>query len=88
VVTPRLQAFGQHSYLRDLFSGIVHRNLTDGGLSYLVVPTGRNTHCADTGLGYLKSAVNWSHLLRYVDEPVAGFEQTDTITSAALVLSF
>ena len=29
-----------------------------------------------------------SNLLRYVDEPVAGFEQTDTITSAALVLSF
>ena len=29
-----------------------------------------------------------SNVLRYVDEPVAGFEQTDTITSAALVLSF
>ena len=29
-----------------------------------------------------------SNLLRYVDEPVAGFEWTDTITSAALVLSF
>ena len=29
-----------------------------------------------------------SNLLRYVDEPVAGFERTDTITSAALVLSF
>ena len=29
-----------------------------------------------------------SNLVRYVDEPVAGFDQTDTITSAALVLSF
>ena len=29
-----------------------------------------------------------SNLLRYVDEPVFGFDQTDTITSAALVLSF
>jgi putative salt-induced outer membrane protein YdiY len=149
VLTPRLQAFGQHSYLRDLFSGVVHRNLPEGGLSYLVVQTGRNTLYADGGLGYLKErrtvgvslstptagagtryklqlsetsditddlltsfdlsddgtwrlqhaialtarvaaplSLKVSNLLRYVDEPVAGFDQTDTITSAALVLSF
>lgn len=149
VLTPRLQAFGQHSYLRDLFSGVVHRNTTEGGLSYLVVQTARNTLYADAGLGYLKErrtvgvslstptagtgtryklqlsetsdvtddlvmsfdlsdegtwrlqhaialtakvagplSLKVSNLLRYVDEPVAGFEQTDTITSAALVLSF
>jgi len=29
-----------------------------------------------------------SNVIRYVDEPVFGFEQTDTITSAALVFSF
>ncbi len=29
-----------------------------------------------------------SNVIRFVDEPVSGFEQTDTITSAALVLSF
>jgi putative salt-induced outer membrane protein YdiY len=29
-----------------------------------------------------------SNIIRYVDEPVPGFEKTDTITSAALVLSF
>jgi putative salt-induced outer membrane protein YdiY len=29
-----------------------------------------------------------SNIVRYVDEPVLGFEQTDSITSAALVLSF
>lgn len=149
VITTRLQAFGQHSYLRDLFSGVVHRNLTEGGLSYLVLQAGRNTLSADAGLGYLKErrtvgvslstatggtgahyklklsetsditddllmsfdlsdegtwrlqhaialtakiaaplALKVSNLLRYVDEPVAGFEKTDTITSAALVLSF
>jgi putative salt-induced outer membrane protein len=149
VLTPRLQAFGQHSYLQDLFSGVVRRNLTEGGLSYLVVQTARNTLSADAGLGYLKErrtvgislstptagagtryklqlsetsditddlamsfdlsdegtwrlqhaialtarvaaplSLKVSNLLRYVDEPVAGFDQTDTITSAALVLSF
>jgi len=149
VLTPRLQAFGQHAYLRDLFSGVAHRNLTEGGISYLVVQTGRNTLSADAGLGYLKErrtigislstptagagtryklqlsetsditddltmsfdlsdkgtwrlqhaialtarvaaplSLKVSNLLRYVDEPVAGFDQTDTITSAALVLSF
>jgi putative salt-induced outer membrane protein YdiY len=149
VITPRLQAFGQHGYLRDLFSGIVHRNLTEGGLSYLVLQAGRNTLYADAGLGYLKErrtigsslstptagtgaryklrfsetsdltdelsmsfdladdgtwrlqhaialtarvaaplSLKLSNLLRYVDEPVAGFDDTDTITSAALVLSF
>jgi putative salt-induced outer membrane protein YdiY len=149
VLTTRLQAFGQHSYLRDRFSGIEHRNLTEGGISYLLVQTLRNTLSADAGLGYLKErrvvgvslstptagtgthyklqlsensditddlimsfdlsdegtwrlqhaialtakvaaplSLKVSNVLRYVDEPVAGFEQTDTITSAALVLSF
>jgi putative salt-induced outer membrane protein YdiY len=149
VITTRLQAFGQHSYLRDLFSGVLHRNITEGGLSYLLIQTGRNTLSADAALGYLKErrivgsslstptagtgahyklrlsetsditddllmsfdlsdegtwrlqhgialtakvadplSLKISNLLRYVDEPVVGFEQTDTITSAALVLSF
>lgn len=149
VLTTRLEAFGQHSYLRDLFSGVVHRNITEGGMSYLVVQTGRNTLYADAGLGYLKErrtvgvslstptagtgarykltlsetsditddllmsfdlsdegtwrlqhaialtakvaaplSLKVSNMIRYVDEPVFGFEQTDTVTSAALVLSF
>jgi hypothetical protein len=29
-----------------------------------------------------------SNVVRYVGEPVVGFERTDTVTSAALVLSF
>ena len=149
VLTTRLKAFGQHSYLRDLFSGVVHRNITEGGLSYLLMQLGRNTLSADAALGYLKErrvigvslstptagtgahyklqlsetsdisddlimsfdlsdegtwrlqhaialtakvatplSLKVSNLLRYVDEPVAGFEKTDSITSAALVLSF
>ena len=50
VLSPRLQAFGQHSYLRDLFSGVVHRNHTEGGASYLVVQTGRNTFMSTRAL--------------------------------------
>jgi putative salt-induced outer membrane protein YdiY len=149
VLTPRLQAFGQHSYLRDLFSGVVHRNNTEAGLAYLFRDTTRQTLSADAGLGFLKEkrtvgdslstptagtgghyklklsetsditedlllsfdlsdegtwrlfqalaltakvaaplSLKISNTIRYVDEPVAGFAQTDTITSAALVLSF
>lgn len=149
VLATRLEAFGQHAYLRDLFSGVVHRNTTEAGISYLVVQTGRNTLYADAGLGYLKErrtigvslstptaatgarykltlsetsditddllmsfdlsdegtwrlqhaialtakvaaplSLKVSNVIRYVDEPVFGFEQTDTVTSAALVLTF
>jgi putative salt-induced outer membrane protein YdiY len=149
VLTPRLQAFGQHSYLRDLFSGIEHRNNTEGGLSYLLLQTARQTLYADGGVGYLKErrtigaslstptfgpaahyklklsetsditddllmsfdlsdsgtwrlqqavaltarvavplSLKISNLIRYVDEPVPGFERTDRMTSAALVLTF
>jgi putative salt-induced outer membrane protein YdiY len=149
VINPRLQAFGQHAYLRDLFAGVEHRNYTDGGLSYLLVGNDRHTWWADAGLGYLNeqrtvgedlstatAGTGWryklklsetsditddllmtfdlsddgtwrlnhaialtarvaaplslklSNIVRYVDEPVEGFEKTDTITSAALVLSF
>ncbi len=149
VLTPRLQAFGQHSYLRDLFSGVEHRNNTEGGLSYLLLQTVRQSFSVDGGLGYLNEkrtigatlstptlgtggryklrlsetsdltedlllsfdladegtwrvnqaialtatvvpliSLKLSNVIRYVDEPVLGFEQTDTITSAALVLSF
>ena len=149
VLTPRIQLFGQHSYLRDLFSGIEHRNNTEGGLSYLLLETARQMLYADGSLGYLNeqriaadtlstatagtgaryklklsetsditddllfsfdlsSEGTWrmyqavaltakvatplslkiSNTVRFVDEPVPGFERTDTITSAALVLSF
>jgi putative salt-induced outer membrane protein YdiY len=149
VLTPRMQVFGQHSYLRDLFSGVEHRNNTEGGLAFLVLETARQTLYADAGFGYLNErrtvgdalstptagtggryklklsetsditedvllsfdlsddgtwrlhqaialtarvaaplSLKISNVIRYVDEPVFGFEQTDTVTSAALVLSF
>lgn len=149
VLTPRLQAFGQHAYLRDLFAGVEHRNNTEGGLTFLLAETVRHTLSVDAGLGYLNEqrtvgdalstatagtgarykfklsetsditeelrasfdlsdegtwrmfqslaltakvaaplSLKISNVVRYVDEPVEGFEKTDTITSAALVLSF
>jgi putative salt-induced outer membrane protein YdiY len=149
VLTPRLEAFGQHSYLRDLFSGVEHRNNTEGGLSFLLLETGRHRLSTDGSLGYLHEeraigdalsaptaataaryrvrlsetsditddvllsidlsdegtwrlnqaialtakvaaplSLKISNVIRYVDEPVPGFERTDTITAAALVFSF
>ena len=148
-LAPRLQVFGQHAYLRDLFSGVEHRNNTQGGLAFLLVGTPRHTLHLDGGLGYLNEqrtegetlstptagtgaryklklsetsditedllasfdllaegtwrlfqslaltakvatplSLKISNVIRYVDEPVTGFEKTDTVTSAALVLSF
>ena len=149
VLTPVLQVFGQHSYLRDLFSGVVHRNSTEGGLAFQLLNTARQTFTADAAFGFLNEkrtvgdslsnptagtgghyklklsetsditedavlsfdlsnegtwrlaqalaltakvaaplSLKISNTIRYVDEPVAGFNKTDTITSAALVLSF
>jgi putative salt-induced outer membrane protein len=149
VLSTRLQAFGQHTYLRDLFAGIESRNSLEGGLSYLLVQEGAHTLFADGGLGYLHEnrtigpglsnpiaaagtrykfklsatsdltddlatsfdlakdgtwrlnhlialtarvasvfSLKVSNQLRFVDEPVPGFERTDTITSAALVAGF
>jgi putative salt-induced outer membrane protein YdiY len=149
VLTTRLQVFGQHAYLRDLFAGVENRNVVDGGVSYLLVQAGRNTLFADAGLGYLNEqrttarrlstpigtggtryklqlsetsdltddlvasfdfdddgtwrlnhaialtariaaifSLKLSNQLRFVDEPVPGFERTDSITSAALVMGF
>jgi putative salt-induced outer membrane protein YdiY len=149
VLTPRLQAFGQHTYLRDLFAGVEHRNNVEGGMSYELLRVGRHTLFTDAGLGYLNeqrtvppalstpvgtvgtryklrfsetsdltddfnasfdfdSDGTWrlnhvialtariaamfslkvSNQLRFVDEPVPGFERTDRVTSAALVFDF
>jgi putative salt-induced outer membrane protein len=149
VLSPRLQAFGQHGYLRDLFAGVESRNSIEGGLSYLLVQAGVHTLFVDGGLGYLHEnrtigpalstpigtagtryklklsqtsdltddlatsfdfskdgtwrlnhmialtariasvfSLKVSNQLRFVDEPVPGFERTDSITSAALVLGF
>ena len=149
VLSTRLQAFGQHAYLRDLFAGVESRNSIEAGISYLLVQAGAHTLFADGGLGYLNEdrtigsglsnpiasagtrykfklsetsdltddlatsfdlaedgtwrlnhlialtariasafSLKVSNQLRFVDEPVPGFERTDTITSAALVVGF
>jgi putative salt-induced outer membrane protein len=149
VLSTRLQAFGQHAYLRDLFAGVENRNSVEGGLSYLLVQAGPQTLFVDGSLGYLNEdrtvgpglsnpiagagtrykfkfsetsdltddlaasfdlaedgtwrlnhvialtariasafSLKVSNQLRFVDEPVPGFERTDTITSAALVVGF
>ena len=149
VLTPRLQAFGQHAYLRDLFAGVESRNNIDGGLAYQLIHTARNSLFADAGLGYLNEqrvkaealstatgtagtryklqisttsdltddlitsfdfssdgtwrlnhvialtariasifSLKLSNQVRFVDEPVPGFERTDSITAAALVMAF
>ncbi len=149
VLSPRLQAFGQHHYLRDLFSGIEHRNGLDAGISFLLVSASRHTLFADAGAGYLREvrsfgsdlstptgstglryrlalsptaeltddllasidfaeegtwrlahvaaltaqiatafSLKLSNQIRFVNVPVPGFEQTDTVTSAALVARF
>ena len=149
ILTPRLQGFGQHAFLRDLFSGIRSRNTVDGGLSYLLVQTERHALFVDGGLGFLNEqrtlgsdlstglgtagtrykltisetsdftddlliaadfaedgtwrashaaavtarvatilSLKLSNVIRFVNVPVPGFKQTDTVTSAALVLSF
>jgi putative salt-induced outer membrane protein YdiY len=149
VLSRGCSCFGQHSYYRDLFAGVEHRNTTEGGLSYLLVETARQTLYADAGIGYLNEqrianeslstavastggryklklsetsditedlltsfdlsekgtwrlyqaialtakvaaplSLKLSNVVRYVGEPVPGFEQTDTVTSAALVLAF
>jgi putative salt-induced outer membrane protein len=52
-LSTRLQAFGQHAYLRDLFAGVESRNSIEGGMSYLLVQAGAHTLFADGGVGYL-----------------------------------
>ena len=149
VLNTRLQAYGQHAYLRDLFAGVEQRNIVEGGMSYLLMEAGRHRLFGDAGLGYLNErrttqqnlstplgtagtryrlrisetsdltddlltsfdfdengtwrlnhaialtariagifSLKVSNQLRFVDEPVPGFERTDSITSAALVLGF
>jgi putative salt-induced outer membrane protein len=52
-IKPRVLLFAQHGYLRDLFAGVSHRNVVEGGLSFLVVDVPRQRLRLDAGLGYL-----------------------------------
>lgn len=52
-INPRLAFFGQYDYLRDVFAGVHHRHVIEGGLSYLAVDRARHRLRLDAGLGYL-----------------------------------
>jgi putative salt-induced outer membrane protein YdiY len=51
-LSPRLSAYGQYDYLRNLFAGIEHRNSLEGGLSFLAVDNTVHRLRLDAGLGY------------------------------------
>ena len=53
VLNPRLAAFGQYDFLRDVFAGVDQRHVTEGGLAYLTFDTPVHRLRVDTGLGYL-----------------------------------
>jgi putative salt-induced outer membrane protein YdiY len=49
---PRLAAFGQYDYLRNLFAGIDQRHAAAAGVSYLIATTAAHSLKVDVGLGY------------------------------------
>jgi putative salt-induced outer membrane protein len=52
-LSARLSAFGEYSYFRDQFAGVLHRNSLVGGLSYKVVDLPRHLFFTDAGIGYM-----------------------------------
>jgi putative salt-induced outer membrane protein YdiY len=68
-LSPRLSAFGEYAYFRDVFAGVAHRNALVGGLSYKIVDLPRHVFFTDAGLGYMnerrlagddESSATWS----------------------------
>jgi putative salt-induced outer membrane protein YdiY len=51
-LSPRLSAFGQYDFLRDLFAGIEQRHTIASGLSYLAINGAAHKLRLDGGLGY------------------------------------
>lgn len=49
---PRLLAYGQYDYLRNLYSGIEQRHALEGGLSFVAVDDELHRLRLDAGLGY------------------------------------
>ncbi len=52
-LNPRLAVYGQYDCLRDLFAGVEHRHVIEGGVSYLAVERAPHRLRFDAGLGYL-----------------------------------
>jgi putative salt-induced outer membrane protein len=53
-INPRLAAYSQYDYLRDLFAGIEQRHTVEGGLSYLLVDSAPHRLRLDGAIGYQK----------------------------------
>jgi putative salt-induced outer membrane protein YdiY len=51
-VTDRLSVFGEYIYFRDQFAGVDHRNLVNGGVSYLLLNEAVHKLMVTGGLGY------------------------------------
>jgi putative salt-induced outer membrane protein len=51
-LTPRVAAYGQYDYLRNLFAGTEYRHALEGGLSFLAVDNAWHRLRLDAGLGY------------------------------------
>ena len=51
-ISPRLSAYGQYDYLRDIFAGTEHRHSVEGGLSLLAVDRAVHRLRLDAGIGY------------------------------------
>jgi len=51
-LSPRLSAFGQYDFLRDLFAGIEQRDTIAGGLSFLAIDSAAHKLRLDGGVGY------------------------------------
>lgn len=52
-LNPRLSAFGQYDFLRDVFAGVDQRHVTEGGLAYLTFDTPVHRLRVDAAIGYL-----------------------------------
>jgi putative salt-induced outer membrane protein len=52
VLSDRASAFAEYGYLRDKFAGIEHRNVIEGGISYILVKPEPHTLTFEGGLGY------------------------------------
>jgi putative salt-induced outer membrane protein YdiY len=52
MLTPRLTVFGEHAYLRDVLSGIEHRNTISGGVTFALVRSALQTLDVDGSVGY------------------------------------
>jgi len=52
LLKPRLAAYGQYGYQRDVFAGIKNRNAIEGGLLYTLIGAVPHLLIVDGGLGY------------------------------------